>query len=92
MILIEECFNQIFELGSQRNFSRRGASYTVKDEGAVSLSEGKPSKKGVVGHSAHEVYMSYTDVFCYASLLESPCKMLICLQKQVWVQKSSSGS
>ncbi|KAJ1400085.1 putative regulator of nonsense transcripts UPF3-like isoform [Sesbania bispinosa] len=54
------------ENGSQRNFTRRGASYIVKDEGSVSLSEGKPSKKGVVGHSAHE--------------------------KQVWVQKSSSGS
>ncbi|KAK7322382.1 hypothetical protein VNO77_25761 [Canavalia gladiata] len=54
------------ENGSQRNFTRRGASYGVKDDGAVSLSEGKPSKKGVVGHSAHE--------------------------KQVWVQKSSSGS
>ncbi|RDY14462.1 Regulator of nonsense transcripts UPF3 [Mucuna pruriens] len=52
------------ENGSQRNFTRRGASYVVKDDGAVSLSEGKPSKKSV-GHSAHE--------------------------KQVWVQKSSSG-
>ncbi|KAK7271387.1 hypothetical protein RJT34_27239 [Clitoria ternatea] len=41
------------ENGSQRNFNRRGASYVVKDDGAVSLSEGKPSKKGV-GHSAHE--------------------------------------
>ncbi|TKY49946.1 Regulator of nonsense transcripts UPF3 [Spatholobus suberectus] len=45
------------ENGSQRNFTRRGASYVVKDDGAVSLSEGKPSKKSV-GHSAHEVYMS----------------------------------
>ncbi|XP_061369123.1 regulator of nonsense transcripts UPF3 [Gastrolobium bilobum] len=54
------------ENGSQRNFTRRGASYMVKDDGAVSLGEGKPSKKGVAGHSAHE--------------------------KQVWVQKSSSGS
>ncbi|XP_027345446.1 regulator of nonsense transcripts UPF3-like [Abrus precatorius] len=54
------------ENGSQRNFTRRGSSYVVKDDGAVSLNEGKPSKKGGVGHSAHE--------------------------KQVWVQKSSSGS
>jgi len=45
-------------LGSQRNFTRRGASYVVKDDGAVSISEGKPSKKSVA-HSAHEVYMSY---------------------------------
>ncbi|XP_004499563.1 regulator of nonsense transcripts UPF3 [Cicer arietinum] len=54
------------ENGSQRNFTRRGAPYTVKDDCAVSLSEGKLSKKGVAGHSTHE--------------------------KQVWVQKSSSGS
>lgn len=57
--------NSSIENGSQRNFTRRGASYVVKDDVAVSLSEGKPSKKSV-GHSAHE--------------------------KQVWVQKSSSGS
>ncbi|KAL9321557.1 hypothetical protein ACSQ67_009610 [Phaseolus vulgaris] len=57
--------NPSIENGSQRNFARRGASYVVKDDGAVSISEGKPSKKSV-GHSAHE--------------------------KQVWVQKSSSGS
>ncbi|WJX36387.1 hypothetical protein P8452_24270 [Trifolium repens] len=54
------------ENGSQRIFTRRGAPYIAKDDGAVSLSEGKLSKKGVVGHSTHE--------------------------KQVWVQKSSSGS
>ncbi|KAG4390562.1 hypothetical protein AAZX31_06G303100 [Glycine max] len=57
--------NPSIENDSQRNFTRRGASYIVKDDGAVSISEGKPSKKSV-GHSAHE--------------------------KQVWVQKSSSGS
>ncbi|KAK7401494.1 hypothetical protein VNO78_13024 [Psophocarpus tetragonolobus] len=57
--------NPSIENGSQRNFTRRGASYVVKDDGAVILSEGKPPKKSV-GHSAHE--------------------------KQVWVQKSSSGS
>ncbi|KAH1248317.1 Regulator of nonsense transcripts UPF3 [Glycine max] len=56
--------NPSIENDSQRNFTRRGASYIVKDDGAVSISEGKPSKKSV-GHSAHE--------------------------KQVWVQKSSSG-
>ncbi|GAU22234.1 hypothetical protein TSUD_227700 [Trifolium subterraneum] len=54
------------ENGSQRIFTRRGPPYIAKDDGAVSLSEGKLSKKGVVGHSTHE--------------------------KQVWVQKSSSGS
>ncbi|MCH88515.1 regulator of nonsense transcripts UPF3-like [Trifolium medium] len=53
-------------VGSQRIFTRRGAPYIAKDDGAVSFSEGKLSKKGVVGHSTHE--------------------------KQVWVQKSSSGS
>lgn len=42
----------------------------MKDEGAVSLSEGKPSKKGVAGNSAHEVYISYTDIFCHAILLD----------------------
>ncbi|XP_017425445.1 regulator of nonsense transcripts UPF3 isoform X2 [Vigna angularis] len=57
--------NPSIENGSQRNFARRGASYVVKDDGAVGISEGKHSKKSV-GHSAHE--------------------------KQVWVQKSSSGS
>ncbi|WJX30381.1 hypothetical protein P8452_18927 [Trifolium repens] len=55
-----------FENGSQRIFTRRGAPYIAMDDGAVSLSEGRLSKKGVVGHSTHE--------------------------KQVWVQKSSSGS
>ncbi|XP_054812016.1 regulator of nonsense transcripts UPF3 [Prosopis cineraria] len=54
------------ENGSQRHYTRRGATHTVKDDTAVSLSEAKPSKKGVAGHGAHE--------------------------KQVWVQKSSSGS
>ncbi|KAI9081355.1 hypothetical protein K1719_036696 [Acacia pycnantha] len=54
------------ENGSQRHFTRRGAAYAVKDDAAVSLSEAKPSKKGVTGHGAHE--------------------------KQMWVQKSSSGS
>ncbi|KAI5440351.1 regulator of nonsense transcripts UPF3 isoform X1 [Lathyrus oleraceus] len=54
------------ENGSQRIFTRRGAPYIVKDDGTVILSEGKLSKKGVVGPSTHE--------------------------KQVWVQKSSSGS
>ncbi|XP_024635574.1 regulator of nonsense transcripts UPF3 isoform X1 [Medicago truncatula] len=53
------------ENGSQRIFTRRGAPYIVKDDGAVSSSEGKLSKKGV-GNSTHE--------------------------KQVWVQKSSSGT
>ncbi|KAI4324198.1 hypothetical protein L6164_023753 [Bauhinia variegata] len=53
------------ENGSQRHFSRRGAAHLVKDDGMVNLSEGKPSKRAVTGHSAHE--------------------------KQVWVQKSSSG-
>lgn len=73
-------FQSIFRtLGSQRNFTRRGAPYTVKDDCAVSLSEGKLSKKGVAGHSTHEVYMSYTDVFFPTSLLESPCKILLCL-------------
>ncbi|KAK4256254.1 hypothetical protein QN277_009141 [Acacia crassicarpa] len=55
-----------FENGPQRHFTRRGAAYAVKDDAAVSLSEAKPSKKGVAGHGAHE--------------------------KQMWVQKSSSGS
>ncbi|MED6132737.1 hypothetical protein PIB30_021561 [Stylosanthes scabra] len=54
------------ENGPQRNFTRRGASHIVKDDASVSLGEGKTSKKGGVGHGAHE--------------------------KQVWVQKSSSGS
>ncbi|KAL2335796.1 hypothetical protein Fmac_010242 [Flemingia macrophylla] len=57
--------NSSIENGSQRKFTRRGTSYMVKDDGAASLSEGKPLKK-IVGHTAHE--------------------------KQVWVQKSSSGS
>ncbi|KAG5033551.1 hypothetical protein JHK85_017533 [Glycine max] len=46
--------NPSIENDSQRNFTRRGASYIVKDDGAVSISEGKPSKKSV-GHSAHEI-------------------------------------
>ncbi|WVY99810.1 hypothetical protein V8G54_025880 [Vigna mungo] len=48
--------NPSMENGSQRNFARRGASYVVKDDGAVSISEGKHSKKSV-GHSAHEVLL-----------------------------------
>ncbi|XP_040872723.1 regulator of nonsense transcripts UPF3 isoform X3 [Glycine max] len=84
--------NPSIENDSQRNFTRRGASYIVKDDGAVSISEGKPSKKSV-GHSAHEVYMLYAEVFCIVFLVDSLCvKYLFCLQKQVWVQKSSSGS
>ncbi|XP_068498692.1 regulator of nonsense transcripts UPF3 isoform X2 [Phaseolus vulgaris] len=84
--------NPSIENGSQRNFARRGASYVVKDDGAVSISEGKPSKKSV-GHSAHEVYMSYVDLFWIVYFVDSSCvRYLLCLQKQVWVQKSSSGS
>ncbi|RZC18391.1 Regulator of nonsense transcripts UPF3 isoform A [Glycine soja] len=50
--------NPSIENGSQRNFIHHGASYVVKDDGAVSsISKGKPSKKSV-GHSAHEVYIS----------------------------------
>ncbi|KHN47094.1 Regulator of nonsense transcripts 3A [Glycine soja] len=46
--------NPSIENGSQRNFIHHGASYVVKDDGAVSsISKGKPSKKSV-GHSAHE--------------------------------------
>ncbi|KAG5050565.1 hypothetical protein JHK85_011668 [Glycine max] len=46
--------NPAIENGSQRNFIHHGASYVVKDDGAVSsISKGKPSKKSV-GHSAHE--------------------------------------
>ncbi|KAL1292479.1 hypothetical protein AAHE18_19G000100 [Arachis hypogaea] len=54
------------ENGPQRNFTRRGVSHIGKDDVAVSLGDGKASKKGGGGHGAHE--------------------------KQVWVQKSSSGS
>ncbi|CAJ1958467.1 unnamed protein product [Sphenostylis stenocarpa] len=64
--------NPSIENGSQRNFARRGASYVVKDDGAVSISEGKPSKKNV-GHSAYEVYMSYADVFFIVCLADSSC-------------------
>ncbi|KAG5036325.1 hypothetical protein JHK87_011235 [Glycine soja] len=47
--------NPSIENGSQRNFIHHGASYVVKDDGAVSsISKGKPSKKSV-GHSAHEI-------------------------------------
>lgn len=49
----------------------------MKDDGSVSLGEGKTSKKGIVGHGAHEVYISNADVFCHASLLDFPSKVLI---------------
>ncbi|KAM3681666.1 hypothetical protein ACJW31_12G015700 [Castanea mollissima] len=58
--------NNSVENGSQRHFGRRGAAHITKDDGSVNMSEGKSSRRGVSGHSAHE--------------------------KQVWVQKSSSGS
>lgn len=48
----------------------------MKDDGAVSsISKGKPSKKSV-GHSAHEVYMSYADVFCLFGWF-IVCKVLV---------------
>ncbi|XP_050251859.1 regulator of nonsense transcripts UPF3 isoform X1 [Quercus robur] len=58
--------NNSVENGSQRHFGRRGAAHITKDDGSVNMSEGKSSRRGVSGHSAHE--------------------------KQVWVQKPSSGS
>ncbi|XVE88851.1 hypothetical protein DITRI_Ditri19aG0102200 [Diplodiscus trichospermus] len=52
---------------SDRNFGRLPAAHSIKDDGSVILSEGKPSKRGgATSSGAHE--------------------------KQVWVQKSSSGS
>ncbi|KAF7836456.1 regulator of nonsense transcripts UPF3-like isoform X1 [Senna tora] len=59
-------YSSSVENGSQRQLSRRGAAHVLKDDTAVSLSEAKPSKRGVSAHGSHE--------------------------KQVWVQKSSSGS
>ncbi|OMO66623.1 Regulator of nonsense-mediated decay, UPF3 [Corchorus olitorius] len=54
------------ENGSNRHFDRRSAAHNMKDDGSVTSSEGKPSKRGAAVSGAHE--------------------------KQVWVQKSSSGS
>ncbi|KAG5021190.1 hypothetical protein JHK87_017045 [Glycine soja] len=61
--------NPSIENDSQRNFTRRGASYIVKDDGAVSISEGKPSKKSV-GHSAHEWEVSCVcHKACYGGMM-----------------------
>ncbi|KAK9995017.1 hypothetical protein SO802_024720 [Lithocarpus litseifolius] len=46
--------NNSVENGSQRHFGRRGAAQMMKDDGSVNISEGKSSRRGVSGHSAHE--------------------------------------
>ena len=49
-------------LGSKRQ-THHGSAYTVKDDDAGSLNEGKPSKRGVTGHGSHEVCISLAVAF-----------------------------
>uniref|UniRef100_A0A2N9HDF6 UPF3 domain-containing protein n=1 Tax=Fagus sylvatica TaxID=28930 RepID=A0A2N9HDF6_FAGSY len=45
--------NSSVENGSQRHSGRRGG-HVMKDDGSLNMSEGKSSRRGVSGHSAHE--------------------------------------
>ena len=83
--------------GPLKNFGRRGAAHNTKDEGTQNVSEGKSSKRGATVHGAHEVSLMLhfqRSITALCSLTVFPLAFVLfhCMQKQVWVQKSSAGS
>lgn len=70
-------------------------AYSVKDADGSSALEGKPTKRGgSSGYGSHEVRNCYT-LTTLNLIIQLYCLLIYTftkLQKQVWVQKSSSAT
>ena len=72
----------------------------MKDaDGSSIVSEGKPLKRGSPGYGSHEVCLQLNfwcqlelSGFVVWSFANLPGLIILQMQKQVWVQKSSTGS